>query len=361
MRKHMFKAGVALATAIILAANPVASVLPQQSIIAEAAAAKISAKKLSMQVGNTETLTVSNAGNKKIKWKSNKKAVATVSSDGVVTAVGAGSAKITAKVGKKKLVCKVTVTDPGTTNNNDDNNNTNNDNNNTGNDDSNNNNNNDNNASVTINQPKITYSTVDRQASRGDKMLGEQLTQAVIEFDGVPTTAEQLRKIDRSSGSGTSEDGKQDGKYLTVALALCALRAYTESSPADCKAMLNELLVSPSVPASSVGSASDVSYYLSDSYRAARIPWAFFDGANSGNKYTPSEPLSVTVEEYPYAPQLSTIYGVELYVEDIMFHTDTHSTLTNSTKVSVYQDPTDGQWYLWPSGFGGILTAASIR
>ena len=45
----------------------------------------------------------------KVKWSSSKKKIATVSSKGVVTAKKKGTAKVTAKVGKKKLFCNLTV------------------------------------------------------------------------------------------------------------------------------------------------------------------------------------------------------------------------------------------------------------
>lgn len=52
---------------------------------------------------------------KKAKWSSSKKSVATVSKKGKVTAKDTGKATITAKIGKKKYKCKVTVKDPTTT------------------------------------------------------------------------------------------------------------------------------------------------------------------------------------------------------------------------------------------------------
>ena len=48
---------------------------------------------------------------KKAKWKTYNKNVATISSKGVVTAVGVGKTTVYAKVGKKKYKCKVEVTD----------------------------------------------------------------------------------------------------------------------------------------------------------------------------------------------------------------------------------------------------------
>lgn len=74
----------------------------------EAAAIKLNKKKKTMYVGSSYTLKVKRT-KKKVKWKSNKKSVATVTKKGVVRARSAGSAKITAKVAGKKLTCKITV------------------------------------------------------------------------------------------------------------------------------------------------------------------------------------------------------------------------------------------------------------
>lgn len=77
---------------------------------AQAAKAKISAKKITLTVGQKKTLTVKK-GSKKVKgvkWKTSNKKVATVKS-GKVTAKKEGKATITAIVKKKKYTCKVTV------------------------------------------------------------------------------------------------------------------------------------------------------------------------------------------------------------------------------------------------------------
>lgn len=80
------------------------------------AAGKINKKKATLKVGQTLQLKVTGT-NGKVKWKSSKKSVATVSSKGRVKAKKKGSATITAKVGKKKYTCKVTVKKPATNSN----------------------------------------------------------------------------------------------------------------------------------------------------------------------------------------------------------------------------------------------------
>ncbi len=68
---------------------------------------KISAKKVNLKVGKSKVLKVTGATGK-VSWKTNNKRVAKVV-NGKVTALKPGKAKITAKVGKKTLTCKVVV------------------------------------------------------------------------------------------------------------------------------------------------------------------------------------------------------------------------------------------------------------
>ena len=69
---------------------------------------------LSLEEGGEETLTATvlpeNATNKTVTWLSDKTDVATVDSNGKVTAVAAGEATITAKAGEQTAKCEVTVT-----------------------------------------------------------------------------------------------------------------------------------------------------------------------------------------------------------------------------------------------------------
>ncbi|MCH5266618.1 MAG: Ig-like domain-containing protein [Lachnospiraceae bacterium] len=92
---------------------------------AASAKVKLNKTKYTLRVGKKLKLKVKGT-KKKAKWSSSKKKVATVSKKGVVTAKKAGKTTITAKVGKKKLSCKITVTkknaDNGNSNNNSNNN-----------------------------------------------------------------------------------------------------------------------------------------------------------------------------------------------------------------------------------------------
>lgn len=74
------------------------------------AAVKISKAKATMEVDSTLKLKVSGTKSK-VKWKTSKKAVATVNSSGTVTAKSEGQATITATVGGKKYTCAVRVVD----------------------------------------------------------------------------------------------------------------------------------------------------------------------------------------------------------------------------------------------------------
>ena len=65
-------------------------------------------KKVTLQQGKSFRLKVKGT-KKKVKWASSRKKVAVVNKKGKITAKKAGTAKITARVGKKRLVCRVTV------------------------------------------------------------------------------------------------------------------------------------------------------------------------------------------------------------------------------------------------------------
>ncbi len=69
----------------------------------------LSKTKVTLEAGKNTTLKLDT--NKKIKWNSSNKNIASVNAKGKVTAKKAGKATITATVGKKKYKCIVTVPD----------------------------------------------------------------------------------------------------------------------------------------------------------------------------------------------------------------------------------------------------------
>ena len=101
--------------AFVLAFAMIVTIYQPSAVYAAAKKPSLSAKTMTLQVGQKKTLKVKNAGKKAVlKWSSNKKSIATVSKKGVVKAVKAGNAVVTCKVTTKngkttKLTCKVAV------------------------------------------------------------------------------------------------------------------------------------------------------------------------------------------------------------------------------------------------------------
>lgn len=106
--KKLSKALVFMCIAVLLC---LPTSMFMESVDVNAASIKLSAKSVVLIKGQKKTLKVKGT-KKKVKWKTSKKSVATVSSKGVVTAKGKGTATITATVSGKKLKCKVKVEKP---------------------------------------------------------------------------------------------------------------------------------------------------------------------------------------------------------------------------------------------------------
>ena len=105
--KNLKKSVLCMLMAVVMVMTVTAtSVIPVQDVYA--ASVKLNKTSLNLYTRTMVRLTVLNTG-AKAKWSSSKPKVASVTSEGYVTARSAGKAKITAVVGKKKLYCNVTV------------------------------------------------------------------------------------------------------------------------------------------------------------------------------------------------------------------------------------------------------------
>ncbi|MBQ6081340.1 MAG: Ig-like domain-containing protein [Bacteroidales bacterium] len=103
------------AVALMIVALSACRKTPEDTIVPVASVA-ISQTEAEMELGETVQLKVqvtpSNATQQSVMWASSKKSVATVSDTGEVTAVGEGSATITATAGGKSASCRITVLKP---------------------------------------------------------------------------------------------------------------------------------------------------------------------------------------------------------------------------------------------------------
>ena len=94
--------------AMVLALVMVITMFVPMTESVQAAQAKLNYSKKTIYIGDSLKLKVKGA-NKKVKWSSSKKNVASVNPKGVVKGKDVGKVTITANVGGKKLTCKVTV------------------------------------------------------------------------------------------------------------------------------------------------------------------------------------------------------------------------------------------------------------
>ena len=100
---------ILLATIITMVALVIVpKIIPEWQNTVSAASIKLNKKEKTIYEGNTYTLKVKGT-NKNVSWSSSNKKIATVNSDGKVKAKYNGTATITAKVGSKKLKCKIKV------------------------------------------------------------------------------------------------------------------------------------------------------------------------------------------------------------------------------------------------------------
>ncbi|MCQ4775110.1 Ig-like domain-containing protein [Lacrimispora saccharolytica] len=109
MRKNLKTLAAALVmTAAVTGMVPQTTTIEPFSVTAEAAAVKLSKSKAGLTIGQELDLELKGYSGA-VKWSSSNKKVATVNKNGLVKAKKKGSTVITAKAGKKKYKCKITV------------------------------------------------------------------------------------------------------------------------------------------------------------------------------------------------------------------------------------------------------------
>ena len=191
---------------------------------------------------------------------------------------------------------------------------------------------------------------IQKQSSDGNRwnegIRNVTLHQQRFVFQRLPENANELRQIDRSG---------DNGKFLVLALLAASYAAYTPQDPEICFDMMKVLMNSPTL-----SSAPPFNNFTKDFVRArmmqngkwAYIGKAYFEGARPENGYTPNRPYAITIREYVYAPQVSTLYGVPLSIEKVVIE---FAGADTERQLSVYQDPKDHQWYIWSDSYGGFL------
>lgn len=280
---------------------------------------KMSLAKLSVEEGATATLAL-NGNTQKITWSSSNKSVATVA-NGVVTGVTAGTAKITAKVGKHKYTCTVTVT-PGFS---------------------------ESDYSV-VYGTKETYVEFKFDASEVTKAQLEEegftvengvasktciCDTATYTFKRLPKNLNELKKI------------KLDKMFGPMAATISILPTW-EDMNAQQGGMYNHPIYSLfeyCQGGNAISNAQKSGVYFSMQGTLNKGKYCYFKGATPANKYTPNVPYTFTLVEGPYIlPAVSTPFGnkPERHMVLIEFAGD-----DSQRYCDVYKSAKDGNWYCW--------------
>ncbi|MBQ4463755.1 MAG: hypothetical protein II915_04990 [Eubacterium sp.] len=194
----------------------------------------------------------------------------------------------------------------------------------------------------------IDVTQVNRVSSDGNTVNEGTKTvsvgQAHIVFDKLPETKDELQSIDRSG---------ENGKYVTMALLFAVVRNWTPEKKDVCNSMLEILLNSPTCGITFNNFGREfVRDRMMQNNKYPYLGNSYFDGATPENGYTPSSPLTVTLEEYVYNLPPSTMYGSTLSIERVVTR---FAGADTERYVDFYMDPKDGNWYIWSDTYKSIL------
>lgn len=219
---------------------------------------------------------------------------------------------------------------------------------------------------ITLN---TTLNEISRKGSSGKNEQGQEtvvdipLWQATSVFNYAPANADELKQVHRADAllpnevdaAITAQDGAK-GRFEVVALYFAALKAFDPKNPDTTYAMMEELCESPTTKILSLDSFNNFSRNsmkdnLSKAYKYKYVGNAYFDGAEPSNGYTPTEPLTVTLEDYVYASQPSNQYQTQVYKVVTRF-----KGADSERIIQVYQDSIDGKWYIFSDSWMGFTS-----
>ncbi len=318
--------------------------------------ASLNKTKATIDVGKSVKLTARNL--KGFKWSSSNTKIATVSSSGKVTGKKAGTAKITAKVGKIKLTCTVTVKAVNNSNNN------------------NNNNNGSNNQTTVVDDfdfnrdCKITYGTeniyiefdlkegateAEKQELKNNGLTVESgkakgtipCPTATYTFTKLPTTLDGLKRIRRNA----------DNDYFApMAMGIVAMTTYETMTSPDAQydhpiydyfEYINGDIFEITKPA-----RSGIYYSMKPTLEKGK--YCYFQGASPSNSYTPNKPYTFKLVLGPYkigAKEDSIAYGPtpERLMILVSFAGD------DSQRYMDVWRSSNGNWYCWDDSWQHLV------
>ncbi|MBR1693102.1 MAG: Ig-like domain-containing protein, partial [Lachnospiraceae bacterium] len=227
-------------------------------------------------------------------------------------------------------------------------------------------------------QPVVTVSPVKRQYAEKQEdgtvaVIDMDVTQAKITFNNngksvLPSDQTGLAKISRGGAAyntyAKTGNIKQDvsgedyGRFVTAAAYFAALCRYDKYNYQDTFNMMELLCESPTTKAygedvfnsySQTAMRDNLDKKTGSKYKYEYMGNAYFDGANRFNDYTPSLPLTVTVEDYVYDGIWSDVYNTYIYTVVVRI-----PGADNARLLRLYKDKYDGQWYIFSDSWKGF-------
>lgn len=207
-------------------------------------------------------------------------------------------------------------------------------------------------------------------ASTGALPTPVERTVAKVMFNTLPTNVDELREYE-----GYLKD-KAAGRFVIYGLLAATFKAYDATLPregnARMYAMMEYLHNSPYVVKSAKTPFGTFDrQFIDDRMRQGnKFEYqgdVYWDGATYKNGYVPTEPRTITVEDYVYyCPQAATAstpeyYTMACYGSD--YADDGSGSFSSPQLLTATYSNADGRWYLCPLGYSWnkLLSDASVK